>query len=73
MLRRLKTRLGAPKAITAVAHKLARLIYFLITKGKKYIEIGEKGYEARYRERSIKNLQRRAREFGFELMPQKTA
>lgn len=73
MYRRLKARLGGPKAITAVAHKLARLIYFLITKGKRYIEIGEEGYEARHRARSVANLQRRAKEFGFELLPQKTA
>jgi len=73
MLRRLRARIGAPKAITAVAHKLARLIYFLITKGKKYLEIGETGYEVRHRERAIANLQRRAKEFGLELTPQKIA
>lgn len=69
LLRRLKAKIGAPKAITAVAHKLARLIYFLITKGVQYVEIGEKAYEQRYQERIIANLKRRAKELGFALSP----
>jgi len=69
LLRRLKAKIGAPKAITAVAHKLARLIYFLITKGVEYVEIGEKAYEQRHQERIIANLKRRAKELGFALSP----
>lgn len=65
--RRLKSRIGTPKAITAVAHKLARLIYFLVTKGSEYVETGEQAYEQRYQARAITNLQRRAKELGFEL------
>jgi len=65
--RRLKSRIGTPKAITAVAHKLARLIYFLITKGTEYVETGEQAYEKRYQARAITNLQRRAKELGFGL------
>lgn len=74
LLRRLKAKIGAPKAITAVAHKLARLIYFLITKGVQYVEIGEKAYEQRHQARVIANLQRRAKELGFVLtsMPTNT-
>ena len=67
LFRRLKSKIGAPKAITAVAHKLARLIYFLVTNGIEYVEIGEKAYEDRHRERIIMNLKRRAKELGFEL------
>jgi len=67
LFRRFKARIGAPKAITAVAHKLARFIYFLLTKGVEYIEIGEKAFEQRHRDRAIFNLQRRAKELGFEL------
>jgi len=74
MLRRLKAKIGAPKAITAVAHKLARLIYFLITNGVQYVEIGVEAYERRYRDRAISNLRRRAKELGLELLnPQTTA
>ena len=68
MFRRLKAKIGAPKAITAVAHKLARLIYFLITNGIQYVEIGVETYEQRHRDRAIANLRRRAKDFGFELI-----
>jgi transposase len=67
LFRRLKAKLGAPKAITATAHKLARLIYFLVTKGVEYVEIGAKAYEQRYRDRAILSLKRRAKELGFKL------
>ena len=73
MLRRLKVRIGAPKATTAVAHKLARLIYFLIKEGKEYVEMGEDAYQKLHRGRVIKNLRRKAQELGFELSPQATA
>jgi transposase len=36
--RRMRTKLGTPKAITAAAHKLARIIYHLLTTGKSYQE-----------------------------------
>ncbi len=48
--RRLRTRLGAPKAITAMARKLACLFYRLIKHGQQYVDKGTKYYEARYRE-----------------------
>jgi len=34
--RRMKARMGTPKALTAVAHKLARIVYHLITKRQEY-------------------------------------
>ena len=36
--RRMRTKLGAPKAITATAHKLARILYHLLTTGQRYQE-----------------------------------
>ncbi len=39
----MKSRLGRPKAIVAVAHKLARLVYALLTKGEAYVEPGDGG------------------------------
>jgi len=41
-----------PKTITATAHKLARLIYFMLTKGQAYADAGQQYYEERYRERA---------------------
>jgi transposase len=66
-LRRLKTRMGAPKAITATAHKLARLVYYMLKHGTTYVEKGVEEYEAQLREKRIKGLQRQARELGFTL------
>lgn len=67
--RRMCSRMDRPKAITATAHKLARLVYFMLTKGQAYVEAGQQYYEERYRERVVQNLTRRARDLGFELAP----
>lgn len=67
--RRLRARLGAPKAITAVAHKMAKVFYNALKYGKPYIDVGAATYERRYRDRMLKNLRRRAEEFGFDLIP----
>jgi transposase len=68
-LRRLRARLGTPKAITATAHKLARIVYRMLKYGKAYTDVGLEYYERRYRERLLKGLERRAAEMGFELVP----
>ena len=67
-LRRLKSRVGAPKAITATAHKLARLVYSLLKHGTAYVTQGMEEYEQRYRERVVKALSRRAQELGYALV-----
>jgi transposase len=66
-LRRQRSRLGAPKAITATAHKLARIIYHLVRFGEAYMKQTEEAYAAQVRERLEKQLQRRARELGYTL------
>ena len=67
--RRLAARLGAPKAITATAHKLARIFYRLWTTGHAYTDPGLDVYEQQYRERTLKNLKKKAQAFGLELIP----
>jgi len=67
-MRRQKARLGTPKAITATAHKMARLIYAMLTKGTAYVDLGQDYYETRYRSRVLQNLKRKAQEMGFELV-----
>ncbi len=66
-LRRQRSRLGAPKAITATAHKLARIVYNLMRFGVAYVQQTEEAYAAQVRERLEKQLQRRARELGYTL------
>ena len=59
--RRMRARLGAPKAITATAHKLARLVYSMVRYGTAYVDAGQQAYEQQYRDRVLTNLQRKAR------------
>jgi transposase len=65
--RRLCGRMDQGKAVTACAHKLARLIYTLVTQGESYGDQGQAHYEEKYRRRVIKNLTKRAEALGFEL------
>ena len=65
--RRLKARLGAPKALTAAAYKLARIVYRMLKYGAGYVDQEEAAYEERYRDRLLRNLKRRAAELGFQL------
>jgi transposase len=66
--RRLRTRLGAPKAITAMARKLACLYYRLIKHGQQYVDKGNEYYEARYREQQIRSLAKKAQKLGIRLV-----
>lgn len=66
--RRMKARLGAPKAITATAHKLARLVYSMLKYGTEYTDVGQDYYEQRYKARMIQNLKKRAKDLGLELV-----
>ena len=66
--RRQKTRLGAPKAATATAHKLARLIYSMLKHGTAYVDAGQDYYEQQYHQRVLQNLQRKARAMGYQLV-----
>src|SRR5262249_8980650 len=74
-LRRQRSRLGAPKAITALAHKLARILYNLLRYGVAYMRQTEEAYAEQVRSRPgeqvrsrlEKQLRRRAAELGYEL------
>ena len=67
--RRMRARRGAPGAITATAHKLARIVSSMLRHGVPYVDVGQHAYEQQYRERVVKNLKRNARAFGFMLVP----
>jgi transposase len=67
--RRLCARMDKPRANTALAHKLARMVYFMLTRGEDYVDQGQQRYEEQQRQRSIAALKRRAADLGFSIMP----
>ncbi len=67
-LRRIKSRLGAPKAITATAHKLAKIFYSMLKNGTEYVDAGQDYYDKQYEHRVLDNLKRKAKKLGFELI-----
>jgi hypothetical protein len=69
--RRMRGRLGAASAITATAHKLARIIYRLLKHGEAYVQKGIEDYEQKYRQRLFYNLQKTAAAIGFQLIQNK--
>lgn len=71
--RRLCSRMDKAKAVTAAAHKLARLIYTMLTKGEAYTDQGEGYYEERYRGRVIRQLAQRAEKMGMKLVAAETS
>jgi transposase len=68
-LRRMKARLGTPKAITATAHKLARLGYSLLRHGSAYVQQGLDAYETQSRERKVTTMAKQAKALGYTLVP----
>jgi len=66
--RRLRTRLGAPIAIKAMAAKLARLIYRMLRYGMKYVDQGAAFYELQHRHLQIKQLKWKAAKLGFQIV-----
>jgi transposase len=67
--RRLRARLGAPKAITAMAHQLARLVYRMLKFSKEYVDRGTEHYEAKYRLNQVKWLTKQAAALNLKLIP----
>jgi transposase len=68
--RRMKARLGAPQAITAAAHRLARTIYAMLRHGRAYADVGQDAYQLQFRERLRRSLEKQARKLGYVLCPQ---
>jgi transposase len=70
--RRFRVKLGAPKAITAMAHKLAVLFYRMLRLGEEYVDRGHSFYEERYRQQQVALLNRKAAQLGFSVVPAST-
>ena len=66
--RRLRTKLGAPIAIKAMAAKLARLIYRMLRYGMNYVDQGAEFYEVQHRKLQSKHLKSKAAKLGFQIV-----
>lgn len=66
--RSMKGRMGAPKAITAAAHRLARIFYYMVTRQVEFDEGVFAKNEKRMEERMRRNLEKRAAQLGFKLV-----
>jgi transposase len=66
--RRMRARLGAAKAITAAARKLAVIFYTMVTEGKEYHELGEDYYLKQQQQHNLKKLRRQAKLLGYDLI-----
>jgi transposase len=67
-LRRMKGRLGAQAALTATAHKLARIVYLALKHGMTYVRVSQQEYEEEMKEKQVKALKRKARQLGLEVV-----
>jgi transposase len=67
--RRLRSKLGAPKAITAMAHRLARLVYRMLKYGQQYVDKGAGYYEERNRQQQIEFVRKKAAQLGLQVTP----
>jgi transposase len=67
-LRRMRGRLGTQAALTATAHKLARIVYLALRHGMPYVRQSQEEYLAQMREKQIKALRRKARQLGLEIV-----
>ncbi len=68
--RRMKARLGAPKAMTATARKIAVIFYHMVKDRKPYQDLGEDYYLKQNEERALKRLQKQAKRLGYDLVEQ---
>ena len=66
--RRLRTKLGPPVAIKAMAAKMARLVYRMLRFGMEYVDQGAEFYEVQHRKLQISHLKRKATQLGFQII-----
>jgi transposase len=67
--RYLRARLGAPKAVKAMARVLACQYYQLVTKGQVWVDRGAEEFSRRSQQRELAALQRKAHNYGMQLVP----
>ena len=67
--RRIRSRDGGPSAITAIARKLAIIVYTMLKTGRPYRDIGADAYNSHFQDKLLSSLRRRAIELGYDLQP----
>ena len=67
--RRLKSRLGPAQALVATAHKLAKVVYHMLSKREEYRPLGAAEYELQFKERQVQYLKRKASRLGYQVIP----
>ena len=67
--RRIRAKHGGPKAVVATAHKLARIVYFMLKRREPYRDPGADYYDQQHQARVIRSLSHRAATLGFRLEP----
>jgi transposase len=67
--RRMKSRLGPAQAMVATAHKMARVVFHMLSKGEAYRPLGAAEYEQQFKERQIQYLKRKAAKLGLQVIP----
>jgi hypothetical protein len=63
--KRLRANLGTPKAITAMAHTLAHLVYRMLKYGQDYVDKGMEFSQQRYQKQQINWMQKKAKDLGL--------
>jgi hypothetical protein len=67
--RRMKRKLGKPQAVTATAHKLARIIFHLLTNKEEYNDSLFVDSEKKASARAIARLRKQAAILGLQIVP----
>lgn len=67
-LRRKKAHLGVMEAITATAHKIAKIFYCMIKNKTEYKDLGDDYYEQKYKDMLIKNVEKKVKTLGYKLI-----
>lgn len=67
--RKMRAKHGASKANRAAAHKMAKIIYIMLKYGKEFVELTQHDFENQHKEKTIANMQKRAKDLGFKLVP----
>jgi transposase len=70
--RRIRARLGPAQANTAMAHKLARILWHLVTCQENYDESFLRQLDEHQLARTTRRMQRKAAELGYKLVPLNT-
>jgi hypothetical protein len=70
--RRLKGRIGPQQALTATAHKIARIYYAICKHRQPFEHVAAETYQQQFHERELKYLRRKAAKLGFDLAPKTT-